>query len=139
LEILHLSGVKKSSQKQDEQLYYKNSIIMGINHVRDELYKRINMRVDMMIAQGLEREVRNLLDMGVSKKNNALQAIGYKEWLEYFDGDVTLEECIYQIKLNSRHYAKRQITWFNKMSVLWYDYNQIYLHNYTNIFDNLTK
>ena len=139
LEILHLSGVKKSDQKQDEKLYYKNSVIMGILHTRRELYKRIDMRVDIMIKQGLEREARNLLDMGVGKENNALQAIGYKEWLEYFDGNITLEECIYRIKLNSRHYAKRQFTWFNRMDVQWYDYNEIVLHNYTNIFDDLTK
>ena len=139
LEILHLSGVKKSDQKQDEKLYYKNSIIMGIMHARRELYKRIDMRVDIMIKQGLEREARNLLDMGVRKENNAFQAIGYKEWLEYFDGNITLEECIYRIKLNSRHYAKRQFTWFNRMDVQWYDYNEIVLHNYTNIFDDLTK
>ena len=139
LEILHLSGVSKSEQKQDEKLYYNDSVIIGLKHVRAELYKRIDMRVDIMIEQGLEREVRNLIDMGVGKENNALQAIGYKEWLEYFDGNITLQECIYRIKLNSRHYAKRQLTWFNRMDVKWYDYSAVKLHNYTNIFDNLTK
>ncbi len=139
LEILHMSGVKKSDQKQDEKLYYKNSSIIGIKHLREALYKRIDMRVDIMIEQGLEREVRNLLDMGVRKDNNALQAIGYKEWLEYFDGEISYEECVYKIKLNSRHYAKRQLTWFKKMDVQWYDYNETILHNYTNVFDYLTK
>ena len=139
LEILHLSGIKKSDQKQEERKCYTNSHIIALNHVRKTLYNRINMRVDLMIEEGLEDEVRNLLDIGVSKENNALQAIGYKEWIDYFEDNITFEECIYNIKINSRHYAKRQLTWFNRMNVKWYDYNESVFNNFENVFESIFK
>lgn len=137
LEILHLSGVKKSDQKQEESKHYENSYIIGLSHERKALYDRINMRVDKMIGEGLEEEVKDLINTGVSKDNNAMQAIGYKEWLGYFDNKIGLDECVTQIKQNSRNYAKRQLTWFNRMDVTWYCYNTAYLHKYTNLFTDI--
>ena len=139
LEIVHLSGVKKSAQKQEETKHYKDIYITGLSHERKSLYDRIDNRVDKMISDGLEQEVKNLLDMGVSKDTNAMQAIGYKQWLDYFDKKAGLDECVAQIKQNSRNYAKRQLTWFNRMDVAWYDYNITVLHKYTNLFTDITN
>ena len=137
LEIHHLSGVKKSAQKQEESKHYKDIYIIGLALERAVLYDRINRRVDKMIKDGLEDEVKSLLKAGVPKESNAMQAIGYKEWLDYFDKKTGFEECVLQIKQNSRHYAKRQITWFNTMEVAWYDYKTTLLHKYTNLFADI--
>ena len=81
---------------------------------REELYKRINLRVDKMMQNGLLEEVNRLLNEGIDKTGTALQAIGYKEMLMYLDGAVTLDEAVEKIKRESRRYAKRQLTWFRK-------------------------
>ena len=78
---------------------------------RELLYKRINRRVDVMIEKGLEREVQSLLDMGISPKATAMQAIGYKEMVSAISGECSLQEAIDKIKMESRRYAKRQMTW----------------------------
>ncbi len=137
LEIYHLSGVKKSEQKQEEKKYYGNSKIIALKHDRNQLYGRINKRVELMVEEGLEDEVKALVKIGISRERNAMQAIGYKEFLDFFDTKVTYEECIYNIKLNSRHYAKRQLTWFNRMDVAWYDYNETILQKYMNIIEDV--
>ncbi|MCR4788236.1 MAG: tRNA (adenosine(37)-N6)-dimethylallyltransferase MiaA [Lachnospiraceae bacterium] len=81
---------------------------------REIMYKNIDRRVDMMIEKGLVDEVRGLLDKGISPRNTSMQAIGYKEITDYLDGLCSLEEAINCIKQNTRHYAKRQLTWFRK-------------------------
>jgi len=78
---------------------------------RKELYARINHRVNLMIKEGLEEEARRLYPL---KELNALNTVGYKEWFAHFDGQYSAEEAIRLIKRNSRHYAKRQITWNKK-------------------------
>ena len=78
---------------------------------REELYDRINRRVDMMIAEGLEQEARTMLP---HRNLNALQTVGYSEMFDYFDGTISCEEAIELIKRNSRRYAKRQMTWFRR-------------------------
>jgi tRNA dimethylallyltransferase len=78
---------------------------------RSVLYEKINARVDQMIADGLEKEAKNLYPF---RELSPLKTVGYKEFFPYFDGNRTLEEAISEIKKNSRHYAKRQITWFKK-------------------------
>jgi tRNA dimethylallyltransferase len=87
------------------------TIQLAIDLDRELLYERINKRVDWMLEAGLEAEV-------VSLRNyfhlNALQTVGYKEWLDYFDQKISKEECIEAIKQHSRNYAKRQITWFKR-------------------------
>ena len=84
---------------------------IGLELPRNELYQRINNRVDEMIHLGLEAEARALLPF---RNLNALQTVGYRELFSYFDGEISLARAIELIKQNSRHYAKRQLTWFKK-------------------------
>lgn len=100
-----------SFQKGEKKIRDFNTIKIAIELPRNELYNRINLRVDNMIEMGLVEEVRGLKDF---RHLNALQTVGYRELFDYFDGNITLEEAISQIKQNSRHYAKRQLTWFRK-------------------------
>jgi tRNA dimethylallyltransferase len=88
-----------------------NIIKVGINLSRDELFDRINQRVDQMIANGLVEEVSNLQ---YTREVNALKTFGYREIFAYLDGDISIEQAIEQIKTNTRRYAKRQITWFSR-------------------------
>ncbi|WP_439741188.1 tRNA (adenosine(37)-N6)-dimethylallyltransferase MiaA [Bacillus pseudomycoides] len=122
LEIFHTTGQKMSDQleKQENELLYDVSLI-GLTMDRGMLYDRINLRVDLMVKQGLLQEVKALYENGV-RDCQSIQAIGYKELYNYFEGHVSLEEAIMQLKTNSRRYAKRQLTWFrNKMDVTWFD------------------
>lgn len=82
---------------------------IGLERPREELYERINRRVDAMIAAGLEEEARRVYPL---REHNSLQTVGYRELFDYFDGKISREEAIRLIKQNSRHYAKRQMTWF---------------------------
>jgi len=86
-------------------------IKIGLTLPREELYLRINNRVDAMIAEGLADEVKSLLPY---QHLNALQTVGYKEMFDYFAGEISFNEAVSAIKINTRHYAKRQMTWFNK-------------------------
>ena len=86
-------------------------IKIGIERPRKELYNRINQRVDEMIKKGLEKEVRSLFDM---RDLNALNSMGYKEFFDYFEGKITKEKTVDLIKRNTRRYAKRQMTWWDK-------------------------
>lgn len=87
---------------------------------RTHLYERINRRVDQMIEEGLVNEVQALKDKGYTKQLVSMQGLGYKEILDYLDGNCTLEEAIYTIKRDTRHFAKRQLTWFKReRDVIW--------------------
>lgn len=87
---------------------------------RAHLYERINRRVDQMIEEGLVNEVQALKDKGYTKQLVSMQGLGYKEILDYLDGNCTLEEAIYTIKRDTRHFAKRQLTWFKReWDVIW--------------------
>ncbi|MBH0349392.1 tRNA (adenosine(37)-N6)-dimethylallyltransferase MiaA [Bacillus pacificus] len=122
LEIFHTTGEKMSDQleKQENELLYDVSLI-GLTMDREMLYDRINLRVDIMMDQGLLEEVEGLYNRGI-RDCQSIQAIGYKEIYDYFEGRVSLEEAVSQLKTNSRRYAKRQLTWFrNKMDVTWFD------------------
>ena len=89
---------------------------------RAHLYERINRRVDQMIEEGLVNEVQALKDKGYTKQLVSMQGLGYKEILDYLDGNCTLEEAIYTIKRDTRHFAKRQLTWFKReRDVIWLD------------------
>ena len=81
---------------------------------RQDLYHRIDRRVDVMLEMGLVDEIRNLLDSGIPSSCTAMQAIGYKEFLAAMDGHITIEEAADQVRQSSRHYAKRQLTWFRR-------------------------
>ena len=104
------------------QLLY-NAIFIGLTTNRDNLYDIINKRVDKMFASGLLEEVKKLYDQNIHSKA-IYTGIGYKELYDYFDGKITLEEAKDLIKKRSRHYAKRQYTWFNnKMNITWFETN----------------
>lgn len=95
-------------------------IIIGLEADRDIMYNRINQRVDIMLNEGLLAEAESLYP---NKHLNALQTVGYRELFDYFDGKITLEFAIEQIKMNTRRFAKRQITWFKRTeNVSWFDY-----------------
>lgn len=110
IEVSIISGKPYSSLKKsgtiERNFDYK---IYMIQHEREKLYERINLRVDQMIKEGLVEEVKSLLPY---RNHNALQTVGYKEIFEYWDGKSSLEEAIEKVKQNTRRYAKRQITWF---------------------------
>ncbi len=96
------------------------TITIGLNAERSIIYDRINQRVDLMIKNGLLDEVKALLPF---KHLNALNTVGYKELFDYFEGNITLEFAISEIKKNTRRFAKRQLTWFRKdESIIWFDY-----------------
>ncbi|MBQ7410703.1 MAG: tRNA (adenosine(37)-N6)-dimethylallyltransferase MiaA [Clostridia bacterium] len=123
LEIYKATGKNKTEQeiisRQNGVKYdYK---VFGITMDREKLYDKINRRVDIMIKNGLEQEVRNLLEK-YNEFPTAMQGLGYKEVVEYFDGILTREEMIEKIKQESRRYAKRQLTWFRKnKETIWLD------------------
>lgn len=95
-------------------------IIIGLEAERQEMYDRINLRVDLMMQNGLLEEARNLYS---NKNLNALQTVGYRELFSYFDGDFNLDFAIDEIKKNTRRFAKRQLTWFKKTeNAKWFDY-----------------
>ena len=81
---------------------------------RAELYRRIDLRVGIMLQQGLVEEIRSLLDEGIPKSATSMQAIGYKEFIEAMDGHISIEEAADQVRQSSRRYAKRQLTWFKR-------------------------
>ncbi len=116
---IYESGQKKSEIVDDltPKFDYK---AYSIDFPRKTLYDRIDMRVDIMIKDGLIEEVKKLLDNGISLENQCMQGIGYKEIVEYLQGDLTLEQSIDKLKLNTRHYAKRQLTFFKKLKDLIY-------------------
>jgi tRNA dimethylallyltransferase len=100
-----------------------NIVKVGLELPREQLYERINQRVISMVENGLETEVRNLLPQN---HLNALQTVGYSEWAPYFESSLSKEKVIENIQQNTRHYAKRQMTWFKKdPEITWYLSNQI--------------
>ena len=91
-----------------------DAVLIGLTRNREELYERINRRVDIMVEEGLFHEVENLLEMGLAEEDISMKGIGYKEIIGFFDGLYSKEEAIDLIKKNSRHLAKRQLTWFRR-------------------------
>jgi len=89
-----------------------------VNYPRDVLYERINKRVDLMFENGLIEEFKGLIDSGINENHQCMQGIGYKEIFPYLKGEISIDECKDIIKLNTRHYAKRQITFFKKLANL---------------------
>lgn len=91
-----------------------------LNDDREILYERINERIDQMLEHGLLEEVKSLMDNGYTKEMISMQGLGYKEIIDYYNGNLTLEEAIYILKRDTRHFAKRQLTWFKReRDVLW--------------------
>lgn len=118
LHYYETTGKILGENKKASTLLY-DTVIIGLNLDRDVLYERINNRTDIMMKQGLLEEANKLYDLSLRTKA-IMTPIGYKELFEYFDGNVTLETAVEQIKQHCRNYAKRQYTWFrNQMDVIW--------------------
>ena len=116
LEFYYQTGGRISDHNMEErqkespyELYY-----FVLNDDRAKLYERIDQRVDQMITEGLVQEVQGLLNIGCTRNMVSMQGLGYKEIIDYLQGEITLEEAIYKIKRDTRHFAKRQLTWFRR-------------------------
>ena len=114
LEALHLGETIKDFSKDPVPVTDYEVQLIGLTRNRDELYDRINRRVDLLVDQGLFEEVKSLLDRGLTESDISMKGIGYKEIIGYFDGRYSKEEAIDLVKKNTRHYAKRQLTWFKR-------------------------
>lgn len=117
LEVFHTTGEqiwkhhqKQSSEKEKKYLFSQ----FGLNWERKTLYENVDKRVNEMIEQGFVDEVKNVLSKGYDKNLNSLNTVGYKEIIQYLEKEISLERAIELIKRNTRHYAKRQLTWFKK-------------------------
>ena len=117
--------ISKHQEVSRENPPIYNFAVFGLKMDRERLYDRINKRVDSMFERGLIDEVKNLIKLGYEKNSVAMQALGYKEVLSYLRGEITLDEAIYIIKRDTRHYAKRQITWFKRIeNMQWIDLDE---------------
>ena len=122
LEFYHFTGKQISEHNEQEALKEPayHFCYFVLNDDRARLYERIEQRVDLMLQNGLVEEVRALVEKGCTRNMVAMQGLGYKEIVDYLDGKITLEEAIYIIKRDTRHFAKRQITWFKReKEVIW--------------------
>ena len=122
LEYHYLTGEKISKHNETERIKESpyNFKYFVINEERALLYKNIDKRVDIMIENGLVDEVKALKERGLTKDNISMQGLGYKEILSYLNNDISLEEAVYIIKRDTRHFAKRQLTWFKReKDVIW--------------------
>ncbi|GFI31874.1 MAG: tRNA (adenosine(37)-N6)-dimethylallyltransferase MiaA [Lachnospiraceae bacterium] len=131
LEFHHLTGRKISEHNERERMRSSpyQSAYFVLNDDRSCLYERIERRVEQMMEEGLVEEVKQLRELGCRREMVSMQGLGYKEILDYLEGDCTLEEAVYRIKRDTRHFAKRQLTWFRReREVIWihkpeFDYN----------------
>lgn len=124
LEFYHQSGLLISQHNERERMKESpyDFFYFVLNDDRERLYERINHRVDQMLSEGLEKEVLALKNKGYTKDMVSMQGLGYKEMLDYLDGECSLETAVYRIKRDTRHFAKRQITWFKReKDVIWID------------------
>lgn len=97
-------------------------LLIGLTRPREELYERIDLRVDKMMEEGLEEEVKRLSESGLTLENTSMLGIGYKEIYQYLQGGSTIDEAVKKIKTGTRHYAKRQFTWFRRYDTMkWID------------------
>ena len=141
LEFYHLTekpiSEHNEAEHQKESPY--NFAYFVLTDDRANLYKRIDKRVDIMVEQGLLTEVQELKDMGYHRDMVSMQGLGYKEILDYLDGKSTLEEAIYIIKRETRHFAKRQLTWFRReREVVWMD-KSIFQYDEKKILDEMCR
>lgn len=116
LEFYHQNGTPISSHNQEQKEHQTpyNLAYFVLNAPRELLYQRIEARIDEMLKEGLVEEVTRLKEMGYHKGMVSMQGLGYKEILAYLDGECSLEEAVYILKRDTRHFAKRQLTWFRR-------------------------
>lgn len=148
LEYYELTGNRISDHNMEQKAKtspYDFSYFV-LNDFRELLYQRIDQRVEEMMDEGLVKEVKNLQSMGYDRSYVSMQGLGYKEIFQYLEGEITLEEAIYILKRDTRHFAKRQITWFKReKDVIWinkpdfkYDDNKILKFMYDKIYSKET-
>jgi len=128
LEVFEQSGVPLSHwhREGESQKLEHSSFLLGLYRTRQDLYRRIDERVDQMIDQGFEQEVRDLIAQGYSGSLASLSTVGYREMTALIDGRISRQEAVSRMKRNTRQYAKRQMTWFNRMNpVLWFDARRV--------------
>ena len=124
LEVLHVTGIPASERQStvDKQTMRYNAVYIALNMPREVLYDRINRRVDIMIQDGLEAEVRNALANGVAQDALSMTSIGYRQMIEYFNEEISFDRAVELIKRDTRHFAKRQLTWFrHDPNIQWVD------------------
>ena len=120
----HHKGISEIKAQQEHRPIY-DCLIIGLTASRKVLFERINERVDRMMEKGLVKEIKTLLDQGITFDDQSMQGIGYKEFRAYFEKEKSLEECVEDIKIHSRHFAKRQYTFFNhQLDVKWFEDKQ---------------
>ncbi len=141
LEFYEKTGRTISShneQEKEKETPY-NAAYFVLNDDRNEIYRRIDQRVDQMMEAGLVEEVKRLKDRGYTKDMVSMQGLGYKEILDYLDGNTTLEEAVYLLKRDTRHFAKRQLTWFRREhEVIWIEKEE-FSHDNRKILDFMKK
>ena len=117
----HKKGISEIKAEQEHKPVY-DCLIIGLTAPREVLFERIDERVGRMMDQGLLKEIEGLLKKGITFSDQSMQGIGYKEFKAYFDKEKTLEECVEEVRINSRHFAKRQYTFFNhQLDVKWFE------------------
>jgi tRNA dimethylallyltransferase len=127
-----ISNFQEESRRAPERYHYA---FVGLTMDRQRLYDRIDLRVERMLAAGLVEEVKGLLNMGYDESLVSMQALGYKEILQYLRGELSYDEAVFVLKRDSRHYAKRQLTWFRRdQRIQWFD-----VEEYTNKEENVKK
>lgn len=138
IEIYEQTGQKKSEMiNEQEHICLYDAYFVGLTLPRELLYERINLRVDLMMKNGLQGEMELLIKQGLTRENQSMKAIGYKEWFDYFEGKCDLNEVSENIKKHSRQYAKRQYTWFkNQFDVHWYD---VCLENFSKTIEEVSR
>ena len=113
--------IKQFSDIDSETKDY-DIILIGLTRDRAELYDRVNRRVDILMNEGLLDEVKGLMDMGLTQENISMKGIGYKELMDHLDGRCTVDDAVDTVKKNTRHYAKKQLTWFRRYEKMkWFD------------------
>lgn len=117
----HQKGISEIKDNQKHEILY-DALIIGLTKDREVLYDLIEKRVRKMLDDGLISEITNLLNKGISFDDQSMQAIGYKEFKNYFNGESDLETCTKEVIKNTKHFAKRQYTWFNnQLNVQWFN------------------
>lgn len=117
--------ISEHNETEREKKSAYDSRYFVLTDKREKLYEKIDQRVDSMIEEGLVDEVKRLVDMGCRRESTAMQGLGYKEIISYLAGEITLDEAVYIIKRDTRHFAKRQLTWFRReRDVIWVEKDQ---------------
>ena len=134
------SKISEHNETEREKKSAYDSCYFVLTDKRERLYEKIDQRVDRMMEAGLVNEVKQLMNMGCKRDSTAMQGLGYKEIISYLVGEITLEEAVYIIKRDTRHFAKRQLTWFRReRNVIWinkdkFAYDDENMLNYINSF-----